>query len=434
MTKAQIIILGSVGLIVIIFTLIFLGVIPGLKNNTTEPVAPPNTEIKLWGLKGDESAWAEVIERFSLEHSTVDVEYTGIDEAKYESFLIDNLAANTGPDIFLIHNDWLPKHQNKLLPAPAAILPPDRILEIFPKVVTDDFVKDEKVFALPIAINTLALAYNRGIFDAKQVFIIPDGWADIKSIIPRLREIANGRITKQAISLGGSTISVTNAPDILTLLMLQLEVAASNSENKLKQGANETLLEALKFYIDFSDPKSKNYTLDDVSPNSLDSFAQGKSAMILVYPQDIQEIKSKNQVAFSNLRVLPMPQIDRNTPVNLTSFWGLTVSNKTANYDLAWDFINSATTNQATASAYATISGNSPALRASINDFKDHPVLKVFAPQILNAKTYPKIEEGKAREIFDNMIKLAKDARGDDVRLKAIVNDALGKVAELQPK
>lgn len=427
MTKTQIIILGSVGAVIIVFALIFLGILPGLKN-TAPPVEPPKTELNIWGLSGEESAWAEVITGFAASNPNILVKYTGVDEARYETFLIDSLAANTGPDIFLLHNDWLAKHKNKILAAPEALLNPERVLEIFPKVVSDVFVEEGKVYALPISINTLALAYNRDIYDAKQVSIVPDGWADIKGIIPRLREIKDGRIVKEAISLGGSRLSVANAPDILTLLMLQFGASRGEAFAGSQGLASGDLLSALKFYMDFSDPKSPNYTLDESFKNSLDAFAEGSSAMVLVYPDDIQYIKGKSQLAFSNLKILPMPQVDSDNPVNLTSFWGLAVSNKTSKYDLAWNFINFATTNQTVVDSYATISGNSPALRSAINDFKDHPVLKVFAPQILNAKTYPKQKEAEARAVFDDMI---KSALRDRTNLKAIANEALSKISSL---
>lgn len=431
MTKAQIGIIGFVLVIIIIFVLIFLGVIPGLKPSGPPP-EPPKTTVNFWGLKGEESAWAEVITRYSSANPSVAVRFTGIEEDQYESFLIDNLAANTGPDIFLIHYDWLSRHRNKILPAPSTMFTAPQISEIFPKIVGETFISNGQIFALPISVNTLALAYNRDYFDAKQVPIVPDGWADIKSLIPRLREIRDGRIAKEAISLGGSSTSVLNAPDILTLLMLQYAASTETPTKKREDKLN--LLDALSFYIDFSDPRSPNYTLDDYFQNSLDAFVNGNAAMVLIYPEDVAKIRAKSQVSASNLRILPMPQIDKDRPVNLTSFWGLAVSNKTANYPLAWNFINFATTNQQVVSSYATISGNAPALRASINDFKDHPVLKVFSPQILNATTYPKLNEAAARAIFDNMIKSALGARGDTARMNIIVEEAIARVNSLQAR
>ena len=413
----QIAILGFVGLIVLIFLLIFLGAIPGLK--TPPPAAISKVPLTFWGIKGDESAWANVINSFQANNPNVSVSYITIDESAYENVLLDSLAAGAGPDIFLIHNDWLSRYKNKILPAPEAILNQNRISEIFPRVVYENFVSDNGVFAAPISINTLALAYNRDIFDAKQVSIVPDGWADIKSIIPKLRQLKNGRIEKEAISLGGSSVSVVNAPDLLTLFMLQFEAAKSSA----------SLLDALKFYIDFSDPKSKNYTLDDSFENSFGAYANGNSAMVFLYPADIQKIRAKNPLMSSSIRLLPMPQIDRDRPANLTSFWGLSVSNKTSDYNLAWDFINFATTNQSSVNSYALISGNSPALRSSINDFKDHPTLKIFAPQILNAKTYPSFDEKKARLIFDDMI---KSALKDRSRISTIAKDALTKISQLR--
>ena len=45
----------------------------------------------------------------------------------YENDLRDALAAGNGPDVFLIHNSWLTKHQDKLSPAPDSVLTPKQV-------------------------------------------------------------------------------------------------------------------------------------------------------------------------------------------------------------------------------------------------------------------------------------------------------------------
>ncbi len=400
MTKPQIAIVGTVAAI---FLLLGLALIFGRKSGPVAP--PPKTQINFWGFKADESAWKNVIDAYSAANPTVNVTLTSVDPANYEATLIDSLAAGTGPDVFMFYYDWLTKHKNKILPAPATITP-DMISNLFPKAVAEDFVSDSQVYALPVSINTLALAYNRDYFDAKGVPNPPASWEDIKSMIPKLRELNNGKIVKSAISIGGSEDGqghIKNADDILTLMLLQNGVNILGNPQNGGGIESQPGIDTLNSYLDFSNPSSKNFAFySGTTENSLDAFANGDTAMVFVYPQDLQYIKSKNPVL--NYKVVPMLQLNPNKAVNLTDYWGLAVSNRTASHASAWSFISFAAMNEAMAKTYASTSQNQPALRSVIASFNPDPILGVFAPQALNAVSFPKNNRDGFRAIIDNMI------------------------------
>jgi len=82
---------------------------------------PNNYEVRLevWGFD-DSDAMAKVISEYQKRNPRVkEIVYKKITIDTYETELMDALATGNGPDIFLIHNTWLPKHADKLAPAPA---------------------------------------------------------------------------------------------------------------------------------------------------------------------------------------------------------------------------------------------------------------------------------------------------------------------------
>ena len=403
MSKIQIGIIGFVVLIATVLILLFIGVIPGLKEKPGIEI--PKIELSLLGFKGDEASLQEVIRAYTAKNPAVLIRLSTVDEARYEENLIENLASLSGPDMFVFPSDWLSRHENKIVPAPATFIDEAKVAEIFPKVVGDDFVLNGQVYALPLFINTLGLIYNRDIFDAKQIVSPPETWDAIKGVIPKVREFQSGKLSKSAISIGGTSKSVQNAEDILALLMIQEGGIITDAKTKVSHFEKEKALDAFKFYMDFSDPKSKSYTLDDSFKNSIDVFVDGTSAMIFAYPDDVKVIKAKNPRL--NFRILPMPQLDPNNIVNLADYWGIAVSKMSKNPNLAWNFINFAATDSEAVSAYVASSGNAPALRSAITNYAENPVLKVFAPQVLSAVSWPKLEAVKVREILNSMIEFS---------------------------
>ncbi|HEY4496596.1 MAG TPA: extracellular solute-binding protein [Candidatus Paceibacterota bacterium] len=418
------ILLGIIGLIVLAVVLIITGVIPGLR-----PPQAFKTELSMWGLEDDSAAWKSVIAAYQVQNSRISINYTGFSIEEYEQRLVDALAAGTGPDIFMFHNNWLLKHKNKIFAAPAEVATPITVSELFPQVVTQDFIADNQVYALPISIDTLALLYNKNIFDAKQIPVATSSWEEIHRVIPILREVADGSLSKPAIALGGSEAQVRNATDILSLIMMQFGAMIVNpQELRAVFSSSGFGLQGLNFYLSFSDPLNASYSWNEKFGDSITAFLNGGTAMVFAYNSDIKEIRSKNPIL--NFGVLPFPQLKSDFPVNLPSYWGLAVSNKTRYYADSWYFISSATTDINMSRNYINISGNPPALRTLINDFLTNPNLKVFAAQALTAKNWPHPDPSGVRSVFDNMIKLSLANRTQSNQFLVQAQDEINKLLQ----
>src|SRR3989338_8631768 len=109
-------------------------------------------EIQLtWWKPFDEPRQVEpLIEEFQKAYPKVRVNYVKKDIDTYEEELINALASGTGPDIFSIHNDWLPKHKEKLAAAPEKLISIRDYQNDFAAAVAEDFINDYKIYGVPL--------------------------------------------------------------------------------------------------------------------------------------------------------------------------------------------------------------------------------------------------------------------------------------------
>ena len=194
-----------------IFILIFAGVIPGLRPGAKQRL---KADLEFWGVFDKSDIYQSVIDQFQNIHQGVSINYRQFDPQSYENELINALAAGQGPDIFMIHNSWLPKHYDKISPLPSEKL---NIAvygdQLFPKVVKTDFTANDVIYALPLSIDTLALIYNKDIFDQSGIALAPATWLEFQNIVPKLRILDNtGKISRAAAAIGGSEKALTGQP------------------------------------------------------------------------------------------------------------------------------------------------------------------------------------------------------------------------------
>ncbi len=212
LTRNQIIIIGIAGIIVLFFILLFLGVIPGLKKPGTDSFGPSGAgyqnELNFWGVSeaDDSNAIQLIINEYSLVDKNTRINYRRFDNIDvYEKTLLNSLATGQAPDIFMFHSSWLPKHYDKVMPVPETLLPLSQFRQLFPTVVEQNFVLNGKIYSLPLYIDTLAFLYNKDIFDAKSIALMPKTWQEFQNLIPQLRQInVLNQIVKPAAALGGS--------------------------------------------------------------------------------------------------------------------------------------------------------------------------------------------------------------------------------------
>lgn len=421
LTRNQVLlILGSLAVVGGIVALFFFG------SRTAEKEF--SGELNFWGVFDSGAAMEQVTAAYKTIHPKVEINYRQLNPTNYENDLVNALAGTNPPDLFMVHNTWLPEHYNKMAPFSPEKMPISNLRNIFPSVVEQDFAPDGIVFALPLYIDTLALFYNQDIFDQKGIAVPPKNWSEFEALIPKLRTIdKQGRIQKPAAAIGGSNKSINRATDLLNLLMLQSGTKMVEDDFSRASFDSPEGLEALNFYTNFANPSSPNYTWNESLAYSVDSFAAGETAMMFNYSHQIAFLKEKNP--FLNFRVMPMLQPQTAVQeVNYANYWGLAASSKTPNWQIAQDFILFLTANPQNSNAYLNITGKPPALRGLINQYLNDPTFGVFAKQALTARTWPQIDNSMIENVFSEMI---ESVLAGKLNAKKSLEEAEGKVNQL---
>lgn len=403
LTRNQLIIIGTAALFIILIALVLTGVIPGLRT-LTGPEDLPEVRLTVWGVFDDITVFRDIIDRYSQLRPNVRVEYRLMSAATYEQDLVNALAENRGPDVFMLHNTWLPKHVGKLFPLPEAALPISQYRDLYPGVVVQDFAPDNVIFAAPLYVDTLALLYNRDFFDRKGIALPPKTWTELESMVPTLREInqSTGEIVRAAAAIGGSAQSINREADLLSALFLQTNAQMTNQDFSEATFARRGGLAAFNYYLKFSNPTSPVYTWNDSLHYSVDNFSDGNTAILFNYAFQLPQIERKNP--FLNIGIAALPQFNLDIPITTANYWGLAVSNKSQVPDYAWDFILFVARNEENASEYARLGNHPPALRTLLSNLVNDPELGVFARQALTARSWPQVDSTVVERSFSRMV------------------------------
>src|SRR3989344_912354 len=313
--------------LLLILPLLGLSCTKGVSQAVREASRP--VTLKYWRVIDDADAFDEIIRAYRAIHPHVTIEYRKFRLEEYEDELLNALAEDRGPDIFSIHNTWMRGYQSKILSLPDTISIPYRTVEgsikkevvwtlktektlrikdlktKFPDQVAEDVVLKEadsqgnvkdKIFGLPLSVDSLALFYNKELLNAAGLAKPAEDWSTFQTHVKKLtKQDSSGNITQSGAAIGGSS-NVERSSDILSVLMMQNGAPMTDATgyatfNKTPAGLEDRTtapgIEALTFYTDFASPQKEVYTWTENMPNSLDAFIQGKTAYFFGYAYHI---------------------------------------------------------------------------------------------------------------------------------------------------
>ena len=410
--------------------LLFVVVVWLVIANPLTSTKPPDVTLEVWGLES-RGAMSPLLDRYSKIRPNVALTYREFDSVSYERALLEALASDRGPDVFMISNRELPKEKTRLVPLSGSVLGVPQLRELFPSAVEQDFVSDGAVYALPLYLDTLALVYNADLLDEAGVIAPPKTWNDLQQMVPQLRRLTgSNQVVRAAIALGSTSANVGNAVDILNLLMLQNSVPMTNGDNTAATFAlsNQKGVQAFNFYLEFANPSSPSYTWSSTQVDSLDSFASGDVAMVLAYQSSLERIKKRSP--FMNMRLALSPQVEGGRSLSYPNYMGFGVSRKSKSSDWGWDFVYYVTTNREAQEAYSASTGHPTALRELIGARVDDPVVGTFARQALTARSWYQVDEREVQRAFNSAIEDVLSGRLDSRRALEQAQDQISKLME----
>ncbi len=372
----------------------------------------PRVELTWWKTFDTEEQVRPLVEEFQKSFPNIHIKFVPKNIETYEDELVNALASGSGPDIFTIHNDWLPTHKDKLFPAPESIFTLRDLRDNFAEIASVELVGEGKVYAVPLALDVLAMYYNKDILSSVGIARPPATWEELVEDTPKItRQDQVGNFQRQAVALGTAD-HINRAPDILELLMLQngtliysedkrtaiFDQTARDSNNSLYSPG----VRALEFYTQFADPAKVTYTWNNRSNNSIEAFAAGKVAMIFSYSYLRATLADK--APFLNYGVAPMPQLAGSlNRINFANYWAEGVAKQSQHPQEAWQFLKFVTDSKNLPKYYEVQKQVAPRIDILEKQIPDTDI-GVFAENALSAKTFYKPDSDAVESILVQMI------------------------------
>ncbi len=414
-----------------------------------KPIELQPLKLSVWYVHEDSSSLKPLFDKYRELHPTISISYQkfGIDE--YERQLLEAWAEDRGPDIYFLPNNWIAKYKSKITPLPSKIKLPYReikstgigslqktdvidsvkevkttslndLIQNYPNVVYEDVVKGNEIYGLPMSLDTLGLFYNEDLLRYANISFPPETWTEFNNMIKNISLLDQNNNFEQSGTALGTTNNITNAVDILMLLMFQngVELVAANNHINLEDQKNQDLaIAAINFYNDYSNPIKEVYSWNQSQDDALEAFINGQVAFFFGYPYHIKQIKSRTTNKF-NLKTAKVPQITNTLrPANFANYWVMTVSHKTNNKDAAWGFIDFATRKE-NVKMYLEKTGKPTALKSLKEEQENNLELKPFAEQILTARSW--YRGNSPEKVEEYIIEMINQIKSENLTLKMI--------------
>lgn len=330
-------------------------------NQKEAPKGP--VTLTIWGLWEDADAIQPAIEEYKKIKPDVTIKYEYQSSQNYRTRTQTKIAANEGPDIYMINNSWTAMFlkSGSITPAPRDVFTPQEYSQAFYPVVRDDFtnylvikaavdasnvsdknkaVQDQfnaqgKIYGVPRGIDGLALYYNEDILNAVGI-AVPKTWNEFRDAAFKLTVADDKNVIQTSGAAIGTTGNVDQWSDIVGLLFLQQPGA------KIDAPADQNGADVLRFYADFAKTEGKR-VWDNTFEKSTQAFAAGKTAFYFGPSWRAQELRQMNpQLKF---KISPVPQLAGKN-IAWANYWGYTVSSKSQNSTEAWQFLKYLTSSE----------------------------------------------------------------------------------------
>lgn len=373
----------------------------------------PKKTLEIWGFNDSAEVFNQLTADFRKNYPNIYINYIQKNEDAFHDDLLKAFANNSAPDIIMAYGSWLPYYQSRIYPLD---LNQEKELNLFylnqnyPEIIKNDLISGHYLLGIPLSVDTLALFYNKDVFNYLNIALPPKTWEEITELVPKLRRINDyGQINRAAISLGANNVLWHN--DILSALIYQLNGEIVDKSKKEFIWQNEVVFAdrkidpietALNFYLNFSNPPSSSFTWSDDLEDSLSAFSKGKTVMAIGYFQDAKKIKNLNPNLSFDFASLPYFQ-NNPSKINYGRTVNLVVLKNSQHPQEAWLFLKFLSQEEVS-KKYFLLTKNPPSRLDLIQNYLNDPASGVFVRQILTSRDWYQFNFKTINQVFDEMI------------------------------
>lgn len=378
-------------------------------------------ELDYWGLWEPVSVVQPLIDEFEDQNPNIKINYSVPAFSNYETRLFTRLqqaagATEPAPDIFRIHNTWMPKYYNYLSPLPAQVMSAEEYREKFyPTAVSDFTAKDGNIYAIPWYIDGLVVFYNKQLLSAVGVQKPPADWDGFFELAQRLtQKDASGRILKSGLAIGTSR-NIHHSAEIMAYLLV-LEGVEVMDETRTRVTLNTPRVESVfKTYTDFA--RGDDAIWSSTLRSDLEMFYTGDLAMMIAPSwKTFNIIEAAPTIEFDTA---PLPQLQANPEdVFYATYWGDAVSKTSSNPLAAWKFLNFLSKKEQQMRLYSNSSqirafGEPYSLVELNSEMLGKPYVSAIAEMAPNMTSIPWGDEQTVNAIIDETITAIIENRRD---------------------
>lgn len=314
---------------VILITVILLLVLK-IRSNKNVSLVGTKGEITWWGRINDENIVAPLIAEYEKLNPNLRIKYIKQSDKDYRERLTSALASGQGPDIYEIHNSWVPMFREDLSVIPERVINKEDFRKTFYSVMGDNLVTDAGIVGIPLQYDALTLYINDEIFTSA-LRSSPRTWDEVNQTAKDLTQRGQNKLIIQSGVALGLTNNIDHWPEIIGLMILQNGGSFSKFEM-------EPIKDSVNYFLHFS-KTDKDW--DSSMPVSTTAFAKNKLAMYFGPARRAADIIQMNPNL--RFRTVPLPQLPKENPTDpdfsYATYWVESVWKRSNNSDAAWDFL-----------------------------------------------------------------------------------------------
>ena len=421
MKTFQTILLTVFGLLTVVAVIVFAKFPADAKKDKVVGGATGN--VAIWGTFQIQGGRDKAISDFNKKFDKVfSISYEYHDPANFDSDIVEALASGKGPDILLLPDNLILRHSDKIELIPYGSVPQRTFQDTFIQA-SEIYMRDQGLIALPFAIDPMVMYWNRDLLNNASITQPPMYWDEFLTLAPKLtlHDQKTSDIIQSAISFGEYS-NVQNAKDIIAMLFLQVgsnivkmndgkpvvDLLDTSSQNI---SANQDVVSAFRYFMDFSSPLKNIYSWSRALPNSRDQFINGNLAVYFDYASAYKDIQSKNP--HLNFTVAPVPQL-RGTKVNITyaRMHGLAVMKSSKNKQTAFIAVQRLLESEPS-EQFASAFSLPPVRRDLLSVRPTDTALSVFYDSAIRARTWLDPRPEESDKAFRTAVESVSSGRHD---------------------
>jgi len=297
MNLFQVIILGIFAFFLVFAVLIFSGILP-IFNQAPAGVLG---EVSIWGTIPEVYMRGSLSTLNTKNEDLYTINYIEKESETFDEDLVEALASGVGPDMILLPQELIVRHQDKIFPIPYTSLPLRTFRDTFIEQ-GELYLRNNGILALPFSVDPMVMYWNRDIFSSAFVSAPPTEWDEFFTLATKITKKTEAGNISQSTTALGLFDNITHAKDILAMLIIQSgDPIIEVREQRLFVTLGDELgltpppaESALRFYTEFSNPVRPMYSWNRSLVDSKDMFAAGDLAVYFGYASEVGDIKAKS--------------------------------------------------------------------------------------------------------------------------------------------